>query len=165
MTDAKTKIAEFVEDLLTLDSWDPTPAEATDHILKLLTEAGWRPPMPKTDVGVLVGVVGGLIDEFFGDDHAEASRAAAKEILDRGYLDKAAEIGLPEPVVTTLRRVIHDLEGEAIRLDGQSRDIGGGFTEQRIDHIIGAQTLRDYAERLRQHPVLSVSVSSVEGDA
>ncbi len=44
MTDAKTQISEFVEDLLTLDQWDPTPAEATEHILKLLTEAGWQPP-------------------------------------------------------------------------------------------------------------------------
>jgi hypothetical protein len=34
----KAKITEFVESLLTLDSWDPTPEEAADHILKLVAE-------------------------------------------------------------------------------------------------------------------------------
>ena len=34
----KAKITEFVSDLLTLDSWDPTPEEAADHILKLVAE-------------------------------------------------------------------------------------------------------------------------------
>ena len=39
----KAKITEVVESLLTLDSWDPTPEEAADHILKLVAEHAEQP--------------------------------------------------------------------------------------------------------------------------
>jgi hypothetical protein len=119
---------------------------------RALLGAGWRPPVTGTDRLTLISVVGGIIDEHFGDDHDEASRVAALAILDAGYLDKTGAVGPPEPVATTLRRIIRDLEAEAVALDGP---VSEPYTHQNVDQIIRARTLRKYAERLRQHPALA----------
>lgn len=108
--------------------------EIVDQAAAALLAAGWRPPVPVTDRDTLVSVVGGIIDEHFGDDHDEASRVAAQAILDAGYLDKTGAVGPPEPVVTTLRRIIRDLDSEAVAIDGP---------------------VSKYAERLHQHPALA----------
>jgi hypothetical protein len=146
----REQLTDLIDEAAHCD-WFSPPNQVADALL----DAGWRPPLPKMDVAMLVGVVGGLIDEFFGDDHAEASRAAAKAILERGFLDKTGAVGPPEPVASTLRRIIRDLEREAVQRDSRKRDLGGGFTEQSIDDVVGAEVLREYADRLRGHPVLT----------
>jgi len=104
-----------------------------------LAAAGWRPPLPVMDVRTLISVVGGLIDEIaFGDDNADLARTVAKALLDGGWLDKTGAVGPPEPVATTLRRVIADLESAAA---------------YELNNY-AAWALRTYALRLRGHPAL-----------
>jgi hypothetical protein len=145
-------------------------ADQRDHVTSMTraivadaspATAGWRPPVPAQDVSTLVSVVGGLIDEHFGDDdHPAQSRAAAKAILDGGFLDKTGVVGPPEPVATTLRRIIADLETEAMFRDPMP--MIGAYAERSVDDVISARALSEYAERLRKHPALSVS--TVDGD-
>jgi hypothetical protein len=115
----------------------------TEPLLRVLAHgllaAGWRPPLPKQDLRTMRSLLAGIIDGHFGDDHRETATAAAEEIIGRGWLDKVADVGPPEPVATTLRRIIRDLESEAA---GPQRHTHAGIA------------LSNYALRLRSHPAL-----------
>jgi hypothetical protein len=93
----------------------------------------------------------------FGDDYRAQAEAAAMAIFDAGYLDKTGVLGPPEPPATTIRRIIRDLEAEALRRD-PARHLG-----QSVDDIVGARVLREYAERLRKHPAI-VERATTEAD-
>jgi hypothetical protein len=147
LADPKTELAK------TLGEWLPGGA-ALEAATALVDVEGWRPPLPEGDVSTLISVVGALIDEVaFSDDNAGLSRTIAKALLDAGYLDKTGAVGPPEPVATTLRRIIQDLENEAVFRDPVR--VIGAYEERSVDDIVGARTLREYADRLRSHPVLS----------
>lgn len=108
-------------------------------VLAVVDAAGWRPPLPKQDARLLRSLVAGVIDGHFGDDYREQAEAAAQELIDRGWLDKTGAVGQPEPVATTLRRIIRDLEDQAA---GPQRHTHAGIA------------LSQYADRLRGHPAL-----------
>jgi hypothetical protein len=114
---------------------------------------GWRPPLPKTELRVMRSLLAGIIDSHFGDDHRETATAAADEIISRGWLDKVVEFGPPEPVATTLRRVLTDLESEAMA-HCPVGVFGVDSVEISQTNRVQAETLRAYADRLRQHPTL-----------
>jgi len=92
--------------------------------------------------GVVAGVIGehvfldGESDEEWATGRAYA---AAQALIDKGWLDKLGPIGPDEPVASTLRRVIRDLELNA----GDEA------------HGSRSAALSWYADRLRKHPALA----------
>lgn len=118
---------------------DAASPETRRRFVDELLAAGWRPPLPKHDLRTMQSLLAGIIDGHFGDDHRETATAAAEEIIGRGWLDKVADVGPPEPVATTLRRIIRDLEDQAA---GPQRYTHAGIA------------LSQYAGRLRGHPAL-----------
>jgi hypothetical protein len=131
---------------------------ATDAMLAAPTALGWRPPLSEPDVDSLRSRIAALINAHFGDDAEEASLAAAQQLIDEGFADKTGVMGPPEPVAATLRRVLRDLEYKALCLDPVPAI--GQDPERRDAGIIGARTLREYADHLRQHPALMRGSSS-----
>ncbi|WP_086853372.1 hypothetical protein [Amycolatopsis kentuckyensis] len=121
---------------------DCTSPTTRDRFVGELLALGWRPPLPKSARVSLRAVVAGAIGEHTGEeeDHEVAANyAAAQALIDRGWLDPVGEIGPPEPVATTLRRIIRDLEDQAA---GPQRHTHAGIA------------LSQYADRLRGHPAL-----------
>jgi hypothetical protein len=128
--------------------------DAAEEIIDEFARVGWRPPLPKMDVDSLRSQVGSLIDELaFQDDDRDAAHEVAQALIDGGWLDRSGAFGSPEPVAHTLRRVIQDLENEAMFRD-PVRMIGA-YSERSADDVIGARVLSEYAERLRKHPSLT----------
>lgn len=114
------------------------------------------PSVPARDVPSLLSRVGALIDEVaFADDDRDRAHQVAQALLDGGWLDNNGVFGPPEPVAKTLRRIIADLESEAVsRCPVGICGVDIDPVEISHENRVQAETLREYADRLRGHPVL-----------
>jgi len=134
--------------------WECGPCERAERIADAVLAAGWRPTLPKMDADSLRSRVGALIDELaFHDDNREKALEIAQALIDGGWVDRSGAFGDPEPVAHTLRRVIQDLESEAMFRDPMP--MIGAYSERSADDVTAARALSEYADRLRKHPALT----------
>ncbi|MFD5089389.1 hypothetical protein ACFWMR_02220 [Amycolatopsis thailandensis] len=117
MTDAKTEIAAFVDRIFTNEAWAESGAEVATEAMRILREAGWRPPLPDVDGPDLdgddespVALAASYLAPFIGaPTHRRIDLAVARGLDDLGLLAKPVPDEIA--VIAAERRRVVEVEG------------------------------------------------------